>query len=557
MPKIEVSRRDLLSLARIGEDPGDQGIEELLTPLKAELDRSEGDLLKVELNDTNRPDLWCVEGIARALRCLRHGREDHLQTVGAPPVIIEADPGIEEVRPYIAGFRATGYRLDEEGLAALIAAQEKLADSFGRSRRTAAIGFHRAEEVEWPVAYRPAAPSEKMVPLGHGEMMSLREVLETTEKGGEYAHLLEGMERYPALFDAGGSLFSFPPVLNSDTTGRVRPGDDDLFCDVTGTDWETVQLTATILACNLEDRGAVITPALVVYPYDVPGGTGEVGSPVRFADRLTAAAEETAAVLGAAPAREETRRALMRMDYDSVDIADDGRVTGVLPPYRRDGIHAVDMIEDLAIALGLDGFEPLLPPHFTVGRESSTARLARALGLVMAGAGFEELMRPVLSSRERLVRLSVTPSEPVPIANPMTGEYGVVRSSILPGLLEAEATSAHAAYPHRLFETGEVLVREPDGTCRSRWLMACLVCDNDADLGAVYSVLGLLASSRRLELSLVPVEDPRFIPGRAAVVLLDGSEAGTAGEVHPAVLDAWGIARPAAAFELDLAALEG
>lgn len=555
MPKIEMSRRALLDLARI-PDPGDEGLRLLLVHLKAELDGCEGDDLKVELNDTNRPDLWSVEGVARAVRCMEHGREDHLCSM-EPPVVLEVGTGMEHVRPFVAGFRATGWTLDQVGLDSLLTVQEKLADSFGKKRSLAAIGFHRAQEVAFPVRYGPVPDSSTMVPLGHGEEMSLRRILEDTEKGREYAHLLVGLELLPVLADAEGRIFSFPPVLNSDTTGRVRPGDSDLFCDVTGSDWETVQLTATILACNLEDRGATITPMAVEYPYDVPGGSRTVLTPVIFADSLRTDPSDIERVLGIPVDPDSALEALDRMDYAAVEVCAAGGLIGTLPPYRRDGIHPVDMIEDVAVSLGMEAFPPLLPDDFTVGRAAPEEDLADSVRTVLAGAGCEEILRPVLSSGDRISIQSRTPMDPVAISNPMTAEYGVVRNTLLPGLLEVESTSGHAAFPHRTFEAGEVLLRAENGVCRTEVLLACMVCGNQADFGDAHSILGALCRERGLELELQPSDDPRFIPGRSAVVVIGGRPAGVMGEIHPAVLTDWGIIRPASGFEVLLGSLGG
>lgn len=550
MPKIEVSRMELLSLAGI-QDPGDAGLEELLVPLKGELDQADADRLKIELNDTNRPDLWSVEGVARAIRCMREGREDHLSAMSAHPLRMTVDPGMDAIRPFIAGFRATGWRLDAEGLESLLAVQEKLTDSFGKKRSLAAIGFHRAHEIAYPVVYSSADPEESMIPLGFEERMSLADILTQTEKGMEYADLLAGLDRFPVLKDSEGRIFSFPPVLNSNTTGRVRAGDDDLFCDVTGTDWETVQLTATVLACNLEDRGALITPMEVEYPYAVPAASRTVVTPLVFTDTLRVGHEAIRRVLGAPVEPRTARASLLMMDYASVETDDEG-ITGVLPPYRRDGIHPVDMIEDMVVSMGLDAFEPLLPSEFTIGRSARVEDLALAVRTLMVGAGCEEILRPVLSSKERITGVSRTPEPPIAISNPMTAEYGVVRNSLLPGLLDVESTSAHAAFPHRTFETGEILSRDASGLCRTGMMLTCLVCGNEADFADVHSILGAVCGERGLELVLEPMDDPRFIPGRSASVLIGGTPAGILGEIHPGVLTDWGLTRPAAGFEIDL-----
>ena len=242
------------------------------------------------------------------------------------------------------------------------------------------------------------------------------------------------------------------------------------------------------------------------------------------------------------------------MDYASVKLTQFG-ITGIMPPYRRDDINAVDMIEDIVISLGLSYFEPLLPKQFTIGKCAPIEDLADAVRILLAGAGCEEILRPVLTSRAKVKDATRTPGDPVSIANPMTAEYGVVRNTLLPGLLEVESTSAHAAYPHRIFETGEVLAIGEDGYCRTEILLACLICGNKADFGDAHSIIGSLCHSRAVELSLADVDDDRFIPGRCAAVSIDGRVSGVIGELHPAVLDNWGISSPASAFEIVLSAL--
>ncbi len=553
MPKIEVSRQDLFSIACI-DDPGDDKLADILSLVKGEIDASEGDKLKIELNDTNRPDLWCVEGVARALRCWNSGAEKHLTELPEPDMDIFVDPGLEKVRPFVAAFAACGWAPDERELDALIDVQEKLAASFGRNRKTAAAGFYLLDEIEFPVRYRTASPETSFVPLGFDQEMTLSEIPEETETGRTYAHLLAGSELWPLLEDTGGNVLSFPPVLNSQTTGRVSAGDSRLFCEVTGTDWDTVQLSATILACNLQDRGAEIIPVRVNYPEPYPEKT--VVSPVIFSDLMITSMDSVRGVLGVDISPESVRKALQRMDYASVKLDETG-ITGILPPYRRDGIHAVDMIEDIAISLGLSSFEPLLPEQFTLGRCAPIEDLADAVRLLLIGTDCEEILRPVLTSREKVMDLSRTPKSPVSIANPMTAEYGVVRNTLLPGLLEVESTSAHAAYPHRIFETGEVLIDCEEGYCRTEVLLTCLVCGNKADFGDIHSIIGSVCHARKLEMSLADTDDARFIPGRCAAITIDGRVSGVIGELHPLVLDNWGISRPASAFEIALSALKG
>jgi phenylalanyl-tRNA synthetase beta chain len=541
MPKIEVSLPDFLTLA--GLDSTDD-LDKLLEPMKAELDGIDGKTIKIELNDTNRPDLWTAEGVARGLRCFRNGAEIHLGCMPEPKDYIKVSSDLTDIRPFIAAFTATGWQVDEDGLSSLINAQEKLAFSFGKQRKTAATGFYALEGITFPVMYCTASPETRFIPLGENTEMTLADVLVRTEAGLKYAGLLSGLHRYPLLTDSAGRVLSFPPVINSSSTGRVVPGNSRLFCEVTGTDWHTVNLTATILACNLEDRGAVITPVEIRYP-----DRDAVVTPVLYHDTLTATFSAISSMLGMDSTELDIRALLSRMDYRHID-AGENFVTAVMPPYRRDGIHPSDLMEDIAIAIGLNNMEPVLPSEYTVGSAAAVEALSRSVKALLVGAGCEEIIRPILSSEEKISIRTRTPELPIRISNPMTSEYGVVSNTLLPALLEVESCSGHTAFPHRIFTVGEVLNRGHDGYCVTCVNLAVTV--GDADFGTVHSILGIICHLRGLSLSLKPGDDPRFIPGRSAAIVINGAVSGILGEFHPGVLTAWGIAVPVAGFELPL-----
>ncbi|HOZ18099.1 MAG TPA: 4-hydroxy-3-methylbut-2-enyl diphosphate reductase [Candidatus Fermentibacter daniensis] len=355
----------------------------------------------------------------------------------------------------------------------------------------------------------------------------------------------------PLISDSSGSVLSFPPVINSEGTGRVSVGDRDLFCEVTGTDWNTVGLTASILACNLEDRGFRIEPVEIGYPRETPDGGSVSITPRRFCDTLSTTRERISTVLGILPDDAAIERSLAGMGWDSWTI-DGAVVEARMPPYRHDGMHEVDLIEDIAVGYGLNRFEPLMPEGYTIGASAAIEDLADAVRIMLAGAGCEEVLLPILTSEGR----PGTPPGIVRIENPMTLEYGAVRNSLIPGLLGVEAVSSHTPYPHRVFEVGEVL-ENGSGDLRTVVRLAVSISGNDAGFGDVHSVIGLICHGRGHSLALTPSGDDRFIPGRSCTLMVDGREAGVMGEVHPSILDELGITRPVAAFELDLESLGG
>ena len=173
----------------------------------------------------------------------------------------------------------------------------------------------------------------------------------------------------------------------------------------------------------------------------------------------------------------------------------------------------------------------------------------------MIGLGYQEMIYPCLGARKDFVdRMCTDGADVMEIDNPMTESFDIVRNSILPNLLASEAVSAHAAYPHRIFEVGKVVVKDPTENYGSRThnTLAFLVSDREAGFNEVDAHVLAFFYYLSVEPQLAPLEDPRFIPGRAAEIRVRGKKVGVMGEVHPQCLENWGIQMPCAAVELSL-----
>src|SRR5258708_27674459 len=117
MPTIDITRADLCALVK--KDLSVDEIEKHLQLVKGELKRRASNLpeeLRVELQDTNRPDTWCVEGVARQIRQWlsksQPWRKDYgflEKPQGASAGHIEVDASVTKVRPFVAAFAARGW----------------------------------------------------------------------------------------------------------------------------------------------------------------------------------------------------------------------------------------------------------------------------------------------------------------------------------------------------------------------------------------------------------------------------------------------------------------
>lgn len=553
MPTISVIKSDLERLA--GQTYDLPELERALEYAKAEV-KAEGDELRVQLKDTNRPDLWCTEGLARALKGYREsGYPEYafFDQDAESDKSIEVDAGLEHIRPYVAGFECSGVTIDDDALKQLIETQERLADNYGRGRSSIAIGIYDASDIAYPIRYEAVSPDTRFVPLESESEMSLSQILKDHPTGQTYAHLLEGFDQYPLLRDARDEVLSMPPVINSASLGRVEVGDSHLFVEATGTVLDHVLHTIAIFAANMADRGGEITPVKVVYPYDTARGR-EITCPFDITEPMTAEMARIRGTAGTELSTEDVSSSLTRMGYRKVSVGED-TVSALSPPYRDDLLHPVDMIEDIIVGHGYEAFDPVMPRDFTIGKSAPIEDLSDRIRDLLVGSGFQEAFLPVLGSLENQTTRMNNPDAPVVvIANPMSEQYGCVRSSLIPGLLSVEETSRRAPYPHNLFEVGEVAVQAPDelyGT-RTDTRLAAIIADEKANLSGIQSFLEALAYYFRFEYEVRGIDHPSYLPGRVGEIVRDGDAFGLIGELHPLVLDAWNLAVPISVFEVDL-----
>lgn len=567
MPTISIFRDDLESLlggARAKRPVSIEQLEDWLMLVKGELKdhNAETGELRIELQDSNRPDLWCCEGIARQIRIKHQGKRQAYPFFTKKPKAIQrliVAPGLEQVRPYVAACTATGYRVTGEGLTQLIQTQEKLADIFGHKRKTVSIGLYQLQKIQFPVTYELVKPDEaRFTPLGMETVMTLSEILMVHPKGLEHGHLLAGQDRMPILRDAKKQPLSFPPIINSREIGEVRVGDDELFVEVTGTDQSMVVLTLNIFAANLADRGATIEPIEVRYPKNTPLGK-RVITPQDLGKRRTIPIKTIEQALGQEIGTKTVKQALEAYGYDV--SAGNGTVKAKLPPYRHDLMHAMDVVEDVAMSRGYAEFSPLMPAQFTVGGLSRIEQTSDRARDLMVGLGFQEIISNILGSPEHYrdaMRLGDTSwGEMVEVDNVMSLSFSCLRQWMLPSLLRVEAASSRAFYPHRLFEAGDVAI--PDRThelgSRTETVLGAMMAHATAHFSEIHSCLDVLFYHLGKEYSLEPVQHPSFLEGRAGRIVVSGKPLGVIGEVHPEVLEQWQIAVPVVAFDVNLSQL--
>jgi len=585
MPKIEVNEEVFYMLAGCpGGWKSRDEFEEALSTAKAELDEDSDKnlpvserILKIELNDTNRPDLWGTAGCARQLKVYNSGKIPEYGFFSKPDNIkktthkVKVEASVKKVRPYLSGFIASGKAITDQMLRDMIQTQEKLAWNFGRKRRSISMGLYRISLIKWPIIYRGVDPdSVSFVPLQWDCPLTLREILKQHPKGKEYAFIQEHEPIHPLLLDSQEFILSYPPIINSNDLGAVQVGDSEVFIELTGTDMASVTLAASIVACDLADNGFTIEPVEVEYEFDTPFGRNIV-FPYYFQKPVFCSLSRIEKILGEKLSANDCVQALQRMGVKAekstaAELGQTRETEGVCawpPEYRNDFLHAADVCEDVMIGRSLGSFKPERPSDFTIGRLLPVTLFSRQVKELLIGMGYQEMIYNYLGSRKDLAENMQTVSNNkdnnklIRIFNPMTENYEYVRNSIIASLMASESISGRSVYPHKIFEVGKVAWLDDTENYRSktRQFAGFLHAGADANFNSAAAELQTLFYYLSREYEVEEADDPRFIPGRAAAIIYNGKRTGVFGEINPKVLENWGITIPCTAGEIDLDAL--
>ncbi|MGD0643501.1 MAG: phenylalanine--tRNA ligase subunit beta [Candidatus Bathyarchaeia archaeon] len=558
MPTIDVEYSELerlLDLKLLGDMAK---LDEILVFIKGEVkfyDEQEG-IVSIEMKDTNRPDLWSVEGLSRALRGYL-GREKGLKQYVAEKSAVEVNVNAQlwNIRPFICCSIIKDNHLTDAVIRGLMHLQDKLDKTYGRSRQKTSIGLYNLDLITPPLEYTVAKPDEvSFVPLGFTEKMTLSEILERHPKGIEYGDIVKKHAVYPILFDSKRNVLSFPPIINSIDLGKVTEETRNLLVEVTGTMHKTVLNTLNLVTSALIDRGGKAYSATINYPENSEYPKKKVVTPDFKNRRGSLNVEYTNKLLGLTLSPERISELLLtagfgvaRTGASSVDV--------LVPCYRVDFMHQVDLIEDVAIAYGYNNIEPLWRELPTTGRAKPSQRLIDLARELMVGLGYQETLTYTLTNQENLFdKMNVEKTKIVEIANPKVVTMTCLRNWLLPSLMEFLSNNQSVEFPQKIFELGKVTLPDEAKETRTRdeeWLSAATAHAN-ANFNEIKSGLDAFFANFGIDWQIKETAHTSFIEGRIGKIIVDDVDIGFIGEVNPLVLEAWKLENPVAAFEINL-----
>lgn len=289
-------------------------------------------------------------------------------------------------------------------------------------------------------------------------------------------------------------------------------------------------------------------PDLVVHEGAVDARTEHLPKPVVIDVRPT----RVGALLGTQFSAQEIVSLIAPLGFVGALHGDTISVT--VPTWRPDCTLEVDIIEEVARHYGYSRLGATVPKSTQPGGLSPVQQRRRRVRDVVLGLGVSEAMpHPFLTDGD-LDRAGLS-NEAVRLLNPLAVGDDVLRTSLRPGLLKAVAfNESHRRPGVALFEVGHVYPPSDDVLPAEHEVLAVVLAGREAP--AAVAVWRELASAMgwgaRLDQSVVSAG---LHPTRSATLSAGRDVVGIVGEVHPDVLDAYGISQRVAVLEVNLSLL--
>ncbi len=304
----------------------------------------------------------------------------------------------------------------------------------------------------------------------------------------------------------------------------------------------------------------------------IPGLIDEHPKPVPQ-NRLSLSVEETNRLIGVNLEQREMESLLKSIEF-AVETDGDDRLTVLPPSFRVDVTRPVDLMEEVARLSGYQNVPTTFPAMPSEGREAPQAlKVRNRIRRLMTGFGFTEAITYSFiskSSGEQLrIRSDDERTRMLDLLNPLTADQGVMRTSLIPGLLETMRRNiARQVKDLRLFEIGKIFISngqdvQPDekerlaGLCSgsradASWHTPETGCDFYDIKGLAEGLLAGL-DIHHAEFTRMPDKLCYYTrPGHTAQILVGKEILGLVGEIHPRVRRNFDLRQNAFIFELDV-----
>lgn len=541
MPTITINRKEFEKL--VGKKLPEDKLKDRISMLGTDLEEVTEEEITVEIFP-DRPDMLSVPGFARAFSSfigVKTGLRGYKVNKSKERIIV-AD-SVKKVRPYTVCAIVKDLEFSDEKIKDIIQIQEKLHITFGRKRKKLAIGIYPFDKIKMPITYFAEDPTKvKFRPLEFPRELSAIQILSQHPAGKEYAHLLEGKKLFPFFKDANNNILSMPPIINSHETGRITSDTKDIFIECSGFDFNQLSYCLNIIVSALADLGGKI------YSLELDYGTKKYTTPDLSIKEMPLNIDYTNKILGLNLKSNEIKPLLEKMGYGYKNN------NVLIPAYRVDILHEIDLVEDIAIAYGFENFKEEIPNVATIGEESPLESFKDKIANILVGLNVLEVSSYNMINKEDATTKMCSNIPCIELDNPVNIDYNILRPGIIPSLMKILSENKIYEYPQYIFELGiafELNDKTETGTSESTKLAVAL-CNNDADFTRIKQILDALFNAIDLKYEIIPCDNPSFIPGRVGQIIINKKQIGFIGELHPQVISNFNIELPISVFEIDL-----
>ncbi|MGC8572163.1 MAG: phenylalanine--tRNA ligase subunit beta [Candidatus Micrarchaeia archaeon] len=554
MTILEMSKKRLKDL--IGKNLSIDELEDILFDIGMELDKYDNEMLYIDITP-DRPDMLSDEGFARALKNYLGIDKFKEYKFEKSDIEIFVDKKVEAVRPYIAAFIAKNLKMSKERLDDIIETQEKLHGTFCRNRRSAAIGIYPLEKITPPIYYTAETPDKiSFKPLNADVVMTGFEILEKHEKGIKYGHLLKNAKEFPILIDSKKNILSMPPIINSGLIGKVDEDTKDIIVEVTGITESRVEQLINILSSMFADMGAKI--------YTVKVNYGKISKfyPSTKQNIMELSNDYVKKVIGLNIELKELEKLLTRMGYKVTKLNKvENKIEIIIPYYRADILHEIDVVDDIARAYKLSNMEPEIPSVSTFGNTLKKTKMSEFIRSLLIGMGFTEALTLALTNTKyQYDDMNIKPSDNIEIPDAKAKEINTMRTWIMPELLRALKANESFGIPIKLFEINDVCARDDrtETGYKNITKLSVIITDQQATFTDIKQILNMLMNILNVEYDVDEENHSSFIEGRCGRINIkdkannEYKNIGIIGEVSPKVLENFAWRYPIAAFEINI-----
>lgn len=498
----------------------------------------------------NRPDLLSYHGFKRAFLAFigkKTGLSGYKLNKPEKNYDVSIESSVKNVRPYTVCAIVKGLKLSDERIKELIEIQEKLHLTVGRKRRKVAIGIYPLEEIKLPITFKAIEPDKiKFIPLESNRKMSGLEILQKHPAGREYSHLLAGKAKFPVFTDVKDDVLSMPPIINSQSTGKINEKTKDVFVECSGTDFETLKKCLNIIVTALADMGGKI------YQMNLNYGTRKKEiTPDLTSQNKNITLENTNKLLGLSLKEKDVKKLIEKMghNYDSKNKSVE------VPAWRTDILHEVDIIEDIAIAYGYENLIPEIPPISTIGEEDKKESMKRKISDILSGLEMIEVSNYHLTTKkDQIEKMEFSKQEETIEVEESKTENNNLRKNLSHMLLRNLSENIDSEYPQEIFEIGKVFSIKEENITEEETLAAAVSPGNFTKINQIIDYLSRMIKKRITLKEPEKKEDipPYMIEGRTAEIFFKEKQLGFIGEIRPKVLKNWKIKMPVALFEIKI-----